>query len=164
MRAAQRHRAAGIAVAATMWSMLALADPLAQTRLAPADIAALDTSAAGPGTSGLGAIRSTVLSGNPKEPGPYTIALHVPARTTIAAHTHRDDRAAVVVSGTWWFGYGPLNERSRLKRLPTGSFYTEPAGQAHFARTGRDPAVVFITGTGPSDTEYVDAGSDPTHR
>jgi quercetin dioxygenase-like cupin family protein len=159
-----RLATACIALATAASSPLALADPLAQARLDPTDIASLAKASAGPGTSGIGAIRSTVLSGNPGEPGPYTIALHVPARTTIAAHTHRDDRTAVVVSGTWWFGYGPLNERSRLKRLPAGSFYAEPAGQPHFARTGAEPVVVFITGNGPSDTEYVDALADPTHR
>jgi quercetin dioxygenase-like cupin family protein len=151
-------------VIATVISTIAFADPLGQTRLAPSDIASLAKSSAGPGTSGLDAIRSTVLSGNPGGPGPYTIALRVPAHTTIAAHTHRDDRTVVVVSGAWWFGYGPLNERSLLKRLPAGSFYTEPAGQPHFARTGRDPALVFITGTGPSDTKYLDSAAEPTHR
>ena len=159
-----RLAAACMALVTVASSDPALADPLGQTRLAPSDIASLAKSSAGPGTSGIGAIRSTALSGNPGEAGPYTIALHVPAGTMIAAHTHRDDRTVVVVSGTWWFGYGPLNERSRLKRLPAGSFYTEPADQPHFARTGRDPALVFITGNGPSDTQYVDAGADPTRR
>ena len=165
MRAARLRLAAiGIGVGAAVWSALSHADPLGQSRLAPSDIAALAQASAGPGASGIGAIRSTVLSGKPGEAGPYTIALQVPAHTTIAAHTHRDDRTAVVVSGTWWFGYGPANERARLKRLPAGSFYTEPAGAPHFARTGRDPVVVFITGNGPSDTAYVDDAADPARR
>ena len=99
--------------------------------------------------------------GNPEAAGPYTIALRVPAHTTIAAHTHRDSRTAVVVSGTWWFGYGPVNTRDQLKALPPGSFYTEPGGQAHFARTGDESAVVYITGMGPTDTHYLDAAADP---
>jgi quercetin dioxygenase-like cupin family protein len=79
----------------------------------------------------------------------------------IAAHTHRDNRSAVVVSGTWFFGYGPVNDPASLKALGPGSFYTEPAGQAHFARTGDQAAVVYITGVGPSDTHYLDAAQDP---
>jgi hypothetical protein len=30
----------------------------------------------------------------------------VPAHTRIAAHSHRDDRVATVISGTWDIGYG----------------------------------------------------------
>lgn len=132
-----------------------------QLRLDPTDIAALAKGGAGAGTSGVAGIRTTILLGDPAATGPYTIALRVPAHTTIAAHTHRDSRTAVVVSGTWWFGYGSANTRDRLKALAPGSFYTEPGGQPHFARTGDQPAVVYITGIGPTDTHYLDAAADP---
>jgi quercetin dioxygenase-like cupin family protein len=118
---------------------------------------------AGAGTSGVVGIQTTVLSGDPTSAGPYTIALRVPAHTIIAAHTHRDDRSAVVVSGTWWFGYGSVNTPDKLKALGPGSFYTEPGGVAHFARTGDEPAVVYITGVGPTDTHYIDKDADPRH-
>jgi uncharacterized RmlC-like cupin family protein len=45
-------------------------------------------------------------------PGPYTIALQVPPNTRIAAHRHRDERVAVVVSGpatVYIFGVGPTD-------------------------------------------------------
>lgn len=132
-----------------------------QVRLDPNDIKVLPKSGAGAGTSGVTGIQTTVLFGNPGAPGPYTIALRVPPHTTIAAHTHRDDRSAIVMSGTWWFGYGPVNATDRLKALAPGSFYTEPGGQAHFARTGDTAAVVYITGTGPTDTHYLDASAVP---
>jgi quercetin dioxygenase-like cupin family protein len=158
---ARRLASACVAAAACAAATLAAAGPAGQLRLAPADVAALARTAAGPGTSGIATIRTTVLAGDPAAPGPYTIALQVPAHTTIAAHTHRDDRSAVVVSGTWWFGYGPHHERAGLKRLPAGSFYAEPAGQPHYARTGDGPALVYITGQGPTDTAYVEAAADP---
>jgi hypothetical protein len=41
--------------------------------------------------------------------------------------------------------------------LGPGGFYTEPANTAHFAFTGDKAATVFITGVGPTDTQYVDA-------
>jgi hypothetical protein len=41
--------------------------------------------------------------------------------------------------------------------LGRGSFYTEPANTAHFAFTRDKAATVFITGVGPTDTQYVDA-------
>lgn len=137
------------------------ASPVSQVRLSAAEVAGLAKGGAGAGTSGVAGIQTTVLSGDPTSAGPYTIALRVPAHTVIAAHTHRDERSAVVISGTWWFGYGPVNTPEQLKALGPGSFYTEPGGAAHFARTQDEPAVVYITGVGPTDTHYVDVTADP---
>jgi hypothetical protein len=68
------------------------------------------------------------------------------------------------VSGLWYIGYGVEREAGALKALPPGSFYTEPAGAPHFAGTQDQPAVVDITGFGPSDTVYVDATESPADR
>ena len=159
--AAIGFRGGCLAVALLFATSVAATPHDSQLRLDPKDIAALAKGGAGAGTSGVAGIRTTLLFGNPEATGPYTIALRVPAHTTIAAHTHRDSRTAVVVSGTWWFGYGPVNTTDRLKALAPGSFYTEPGGQPHFARTGDQPAVVYITGIGPTDTHYLDAAADP---
>jgi hypothetical protein len=117
-----------------------------EVRLTPKEVAKVPTRTAGTGTSGLPAVTTTVLFGDPSKPGLYTID---------QAHTHRDTRSALVLSGLWYFGYGLKNEKSAVKALPFGSFYTEPGGQAHFARTRSKGAVVVITGYGPSDTVYV---------
>lgn len=161
LRPIRRHSAGLLVLLALIGSPAAAASTDGQLRLDPQDVAALSKVRAGAGTSGLMGIETTVLFGDPAVAGPYTIALRVPARTVIAAHTHRDNRTAVVISGTWFFGYGPVNDPARLKSLGPGSFYTEPAGQAHFARTGDQAAVVYITGVGPSDTHYLDATQDP---
>jgi len=144
------------------WAALAYA-PVSQVRLSTSEVASLAKSSAGAGTSGVAGIQTTILAGDPTSPGPYTIALRVPAHTIIAAHTYRDDRSAVVVSGTWWFGYGSANTPDRLRALGPGGFYTEPGGDAHFARTEDEPAVVYITGTGPTDTHYLDKDAEPRH-
>ncbi len=133
-------------------------------RLTPADIADISHGAAGAGTSGLQGIQTTVLLGDPTKPGIYTISLRVPADTVILAHTHRDDRVATVVSGTWYFGYGTRHDPAALKALPAGSFYTEPASQPHFAETKDEAVVVYITGHGPSDTNYVESAREPSPR
>lgn len=152
---------AGLVVLTCAAAFAATAAPLGQLRLDPAEIAGLAAQGAGAGTSGVAGIRTTILMGDPKLAGPYTIALRVPPETVIAAHTHRDDRTAVVISGTWWFGFGPTNTEASLKPLPPGSFYTEPGGQAHFARTGKEPVVLYISGNGPTDTVYVEAKDAP---
>ena len=132
-----------------------------QRRLTPSDIAVMAKSGTGAGTSGVLGIQTTVLSGDPTAAGPYSIALRVPAHTKIAAHTHRDNRVAVVILGVWFFGYGSSADETEVKALELGSFYTEPADAPHFALTQDEPATVYITGFGPTDTHYIDAAADP---
>ena len=127
---------------------------LPQKRLTMAEVEALARSAGGPGTSGLSGVQTTVLSGDPTKPGPYAFEIRVPPNTKIAAHVHRDNRNAIVVSGEWHFGYGDKANDAATMTLTPGSFYTEPAGVNHFAFTGDKPAVVYITGDGPTDTNY----------
>jgi quercetin dioxygenase-like cupin family protein len=132
-----------------------------QIRLTPDEIVAKEAGGAGAGTSGVAGIQTTVLLGDPTKPGLYTIRLSIPANTKIQAHTHRDDRSAIVMSGTWYFGYGSVANEKPTKALAAGSFYTEPGGVAHFALTKGEPVVVYITGFGPTDTVYLNAANDP---
>jgi len=135
-----------------------------ETRLALGDFKFPQQGNPGTGSSGVSGIQTVVLKGDPNEAGVYTIMLRVPAHTQIAAHSHRDDRVATVVSGTWHLGYGDKFDESKLKALPPGSFYTEPPGRNHFAETGDESVEVQITGFGPSSTEYVDQAQDPRAR
>jgi pimeloyl-ACP methyl ester carboxylesterase/quercetin dioxygenase-like cupin family protein len=143
------------ATIAAIRSFLGTGATLAQARLTSAEVEALPREGAGAGTSGLSGVQTTVLSGNPSMPGPYAFEIRVPAHTRIAAHTHGDDRTALVVSGEWHFGYGAQANEAATRTLGPGGFYTEPAGQPHFAFTRDLPTVVYITGQGPTDTAYV---------
>jgi pimeloyl-ACP methyl ester carboxylesterase/uncharacterized RmlC-like cupin family protein len=132
-----------------------------EERFAPSEYKFPQMSNPGTGSSGISGIETVVLKGNPDQAGLYTIMLRVPAHTRIAAHSHRDDRVAAVISGTWHIGYGDKFEEAKLKALPPGSFYTEPPSRNHFAETGDEPVVIQITGFGPSSTKYVDSTQDP---
>jgi quercetin dioxygenase-like cupin family protein len=160
-----------LAVAAITACLPALADePVSMQRLTPSEIAALappppaatapptvDT----PATAGAAPTRSaptvqmTPLIGDPTKPGLYTVRVNIAPHTQVRPHTHRDNRSVTVISGTWHMGYGGTFDAKGLKDLPPGSFYTEPAGQAHFAQTGDEPVVIWVTGYGPSDTKFV---------
>jgi len=129
--------------------------PAGHERLTSAEIRGMPHSGASEGTSGVTGIQTRILKGDPTRSGLYTIQLTVPANTTIKAHTHADDRVATVISGTWYFGYGKSFAESALKPLTAGSFYTEPP-DPHFARTGKTPVVLHITGVGPTDTRYLE--------
>ncbi len=122
--------------------------PLPQRRLTPAEVAALAV------TSGPG-VHMSALVGDSSRPGLYSVRVSIPAHTRVQPHTHRDNRAVLVVSGTWHMGYGARFAPEALKALPAGSFYTEPAGQAHFSETQDEPVVLIVTGYGPSDTRMV---------
>jgi pimeloyl-ACP methyl ester carboxylesterase/quercetin dioxygenase-like cupin family protein len=128
---------------------------LGQTALTLEQTQAMPQSGAGAGTSGVAAIRTVLLSGDPAKPGPYVLEIHVPPNTAIAPHTHRDDRFATVISGTWYFGYGSKASDAPIKPLTAGGLYTEPGDVAHFAFTRAEGAVVRLTGIGPSDTSFV---------
>jgi pimeloyl-ACP methyl ester carboxylesterase/uncharacterized RmlC-like cupin family protein len=134
---------------------------LGQLRLTPAEVRANQSGSDQIGSSGLAGVSTKVVFGDPSKSGFYTIVLSVPAHTTIQAHTHRDDRMAVVVSGTWHFGYGDRFDERALKSLPAGSVYSEPGGVTHFAQTGADPVLVEISGFGPTDTRYFDPANTP---
>ncbi|HXF41190.1 MAG TPA: alpha/beta fold hydrolase [Blastocatellia bacterium] len=130
-----------------------------QVRLSPSEINALASVNAGAGTSGVSGIQTRTLKGDASKPGSYTIQLTIPANVRIQAHTHPDDRVATVISGVWYIGYGESFDESKLRPLTAGSFYTEPPGVGHFAKTGNEPVLLQITGNGPTGTEYVEAGA-----
>jgi uncharacterized RmlC-like cupin family protein len=135
----------------------------AQQRLTPKEIQ-WPASAPVAGTSNVAGIQTVVVKGDPTRAGLYTLMLKVPPNVKIQAHSHGDDRTAVVVSGTWYFGYGREFNESALKELPAGSFYTEPPKMEHFAMTKGQGATIEITGYGPSSTVYVDPKNDPTKK
>jgi hypothetical protein len=137
------------------------ASTLPQMRLTPDEVRANQTGTEQVSSSFLAGVSTKVLAADPSKPGFYTIILSVPANTTIPAHSHRDDRMATVVTGTWQFGYGDRFDENALKRLPLGSVYSEPGGGNHFARTGAEPVLVQITGIGPTDTRYVNRSDAP---
>ena len=143
-----------LGLAAIAACLPALADePVPMQRLTPAEIAALAPPT--PAASAPPTVQMTPLIGDPTKPGLYTVRVNIAPHTQVRPHTHRDNRSVTVISGTWHMGYGGTFDTKALKDLPPGSFYTEPAGQAHFAQTGDEPVVIWVTGYGPSDTKFV---------
>jgi len=133
-------------------------------RLAPDEIKAPVAATTQAGTSGVAGLQMGVLSGNPKQAGLYTVFLKLGPNARIQPHAHPDDRVGVVVSGTWYFAYGDSFDESKLKTLPAGSFYTEPPNANHFAMTRDESVTIYVTGTGPTGTTYVNPADDPSKK
>jgi quercetin dioxygenase-like cupin family protein len=150
-----------LATAGLAFAARASAPAVPQFRMTPIEVMGSDKMDSQVGSSKLPGVHTTTLAGDPTTAGFYSILLFVPARTTIQAHSHRDDRMATVVSGKWQFGYGTRFDEAELKTLPPGSVYSEPGGVDHFARTTDEPVVVHICGFGPTDTRYFESANDP---
>lgn len=95
------------------------------------------------------------LVGDPAKPGPYTLRLKFPKGFRIAPHTHPDSREVTIISGTYATGYGEKFDAEKLKVLPAGSFYTEPANVPHYIEI-EEEVVLQVSGTGPSGRRFVE--------
>lgn len=89
------------------------------------------------------------IMGESSKPGAIVYRVKFPANFTIQPHTHPDDRTYTIISGTWYVGWGTKFDETKLKALPAGSFYNEPANVPHFVVTKGDGAVIQITGSAP---------------
>jgi quercetin dioxygenase-like cupin family protein len=94
------------------------------------------------------------LYGDMARSGLYAARVLIPAGLKVMPHTHPDDRVVVVLSGTLHVGFGDRFDASPMQALPAGSFFTEPAGRAHFAWARDGDVIVQVSGIGPSGTTY----------
>jgi quercetin dioxygenase-like cupin family protein len=104
------------------------------------------------------------LVGSRTQPGFWVERVRFPANFTHQPHSHPDNRTYTVVSGTLHVGFGERVDEARLKAMPPGSFWTEPANVPHYLVTRDEPVVFQITGMGPSGTTFVDPAHDPRRR
>jgi quercetin dioxygenase-like cupin family protein len=101
------------------------------------------------------------LVGSRTQPGFWVERVQFPANFIHYPHSHPDNRTYTVISGTLYVGFGDKFDPAKLKALPPGSFWTEPANVNHFLTTKGEPVFFQITGTGPSATKFVDPAHDP---
>lgn len=101
------------------------------------------------------------LIGDSAKPGPYVERVKFPPNSISQAHSHPESRTYTIISGTWYVGYGDKFDVAKLKALPAGSFYTEPANVNHFSQIKDDGVVVQIVGVGPSATRFFDLANAP---
>ncbi|MFM8532524.1 MAG: cupin domain-containing protein [Acidimicrobiia bacterium] len=97
-------------------------------------------------------IQTAVVAGDPAKPGAYVTRMRFPKGTRIQSHLHPDDRVAVLLSGTFYFGYGEAFDEAALTRIAAGATWTEPARTAHFGWARDEDVIVQVVGTGPSAT------------
>lgn len=133
-------------------NLQAWSDGFAPIRLTPDEIK-LSADASRPGSMSL-----ATLAGDMAKPGLYAVRIRMPSQLKVLPHTHPEDRLVAVLSGTLHFGFGERFDPDRMRALPAGSFFIEPARTPHFALVGGEDAIVQVTGIGPSATVYLDGG------
>jgi Domain of unknown function (DUF4437) len=121
-------------------------------QLTPSDLAALTWVVDPANPNGP---QTAILAGDPKKPALYTSRIKIPAQLKVPPHWHPDDRMVLVISGTLYFGHGDTFDETKLKALPAGSFYAEPARQPHFAWAKESEVIIQVTAVGPAGTTPV---------
>jgi mannose-6-phosphate isomerase-like protein (cupin superfamily) len=105
------------------------------------------------------------LSGDPTEPGPYTIRYRAPAGYAMALHLHpQDDEQLTVISGTITYSTGEAGSGAAEREIGAGGFVLTPAGTPHRIAAVTD-AVIQMSGIGPHVYVYPEkrAGAHTKH-
>ncbi|MDI6539869.1 cupin domain-containing protein [Pantoea ananatis] len=115
----------------------------------------LDSSQHTAGTPAVDGVVSKVLYGDPaKGGGLYTILVQVAPHKKFTPVAHPVDGFVTVLSGNWYVGFGDKWKDKDMKKFVSGDYYTIPTNSFHYAETRDQPALVAITGYGPTSNIY----------
>jgi len=101
-----------------------------------------------------------VVTGDPGQPGPFTIRIRFPAGYQVPPHWHPTDEHVTVLSGTVAFGMGDKVDPAAMKELTAGGFARMPAEMRHYV-TAKTEATLQVHGVGPFTLNYVNPADDP---
>ncbi len=91
----------------------------------------------------------TVLEGNPKEKGMFTLRLKTPKHMKLLVHQHPGPERVTIIEGEMYVGFGDKFNPNIGTKFTAGSFYVNPANENHYVFTKDKQAIVQITGMGP---------------
>ena len=101
-----------------------------------------------------GASPTITLFGDPRSSGLYVTRTLIPHGTKTIPHIHADSRTVTVLSGVCHYGHGVEFDEKMVIPMPSGSFFTEPAGTPHYIWAKDGDVVVQTTAVGPSSTQF----------
>ncbi|HET6977246.1 MAG TPA: cupin domain-containing protein [Pyrinomonadaceae bacterium] len=109
-------------------------------------------------------VRLAVVTGQPSEPGPFTIRVKVPRDVKLMPHRHSEDRVYTVISGVFYIGQGDEFNADNLQAYPPGAVIILPGNTSHFHWAKSGEYVAQVTAIGPLGFEYVDSKDDPRNQ
>jgi len=104
-----------------------------------------------------------VVTGNPREAGPFVLRVRYPAGLKAMPHSHPNDTYVTVISGVLRYAEGEKFDESKLKDYPAGSFFVIPAKVPHF-ESAAAPMEFQAHGAGPIRFIFVDPKDDPANK
>lgn len=90
--------------------------------------------------------------GAEKAPANYVFRVMLAKGTKVYPHTHPDERATVVLSGSLYVGFGNTFDTATMVEVPTGAIYIAPANTPHYVWAKEGMVSYQETGTGPTGT------------
>lgn len=104
-----------------------------------------------------GVPQTAVLYGDPTKAGVYVTRFKFAPGVKVMPHWHTEEvRAAVVLSGTLYYGLGETWDESKLKAFPAGTFFSEPPKIPHFAWAKDGEVILELTAIGPTGTTIIE--------
>lgn len=102
-----------------------------------------------------GASPTITLFGDPRGEGLYVTRTFIPHGVQTIPHIHSDSRTVTVLSGVCYYIRGEVFDEDKVKPIPmpSGSFFTEPAGVPHYIWAKDGDVIVQTTAIGPSGTQ-----------
>jgi hypothetical protein len=104
--------------------------------------------------------KTTILSGDPGQPGPFTLRAQLPAGYRIPAHWHSTEENLTVLSGLLGMGMGDKFDEAGLRELKVGGFAHMAPNTRHFLLSKAE-TVIQVHGMGPFSITYVNPADDP---
>ena len=101
-----------------------------------------------------------ILSGDPRQPGPFTIRAKFPAGFTIPPHWHPTAEHLTILSGEASVGMGDAIDEGSMQTMKPGAFAMMAPEMRHYLRT-KVETVVQVHGMGPFTITYVNPADDP---
>lgn len=106
-------------------------------------------------------VKVAVLEGDPKQSKTYTIRLQFPAGTKVPVHTHSSTERFMIIDGEYDFSVGDEWNEGSFQALMPSSVAVLPTQAMHYGRTGKNGAVIQVTGVGPFDMIYANPADAP---
>ena len=101
-----------------------------------------------------------VLSGDPRQPGPFTVRSKFPAGYTIPPHWHPTAEHLTILSGEVAVGMGEKFDAGSMQTMKTGAFAVMAPEMRHYLRA-KTETIVQVHGVGPFQITYVNPADDP---
>ena len=100
-------------------------------------------------------VQNFLVVGDPQKEGYYIMMVRIPNGTKLLPHFHPENRTVVVVSGTFYYGYGDSFDEAKLNEMITGTFFTEPSDKPHFAFAKVGDVILQVNGFGPTGSTMI---------